>query len=465
MTKPAESKSRVLVVDDDMDLLHLMELRMRASGYDVKAVNSADAALDQLPQFKPHAVVTDLKMPNMDGMALFEVLQQRDIRLPVIILTANGTIPDAVAATQKGVFSYLVKPFDAKVLLNNLERAIQLSGTGGDIDATGDNEQWRSEIISVSKEMDVLLQQTKSAARSEVSILIQSETGTGKELLARAIHKASDRNKQPFLALNCAAIPESLIETELFGHAAGAFTGAQKAHAGLFEAANGGTLFLDEIGDMPLAAQAKLLRVLEQGEVRPVGATKTIAIDVRIIAATHHDLELKVKKEEFREDLYYRLDVITLRLPPLRERRRDISVLADHFCKSLATKNARDVVRFAPEAMELLISAPWPGNVRQLYNLTEQCVVLTTTPIITRSLVERALRHKTERLLSLSEAKDQFEHDYLVRLLNLTEGNISLASRLADRNRSEFYNLLRRHGLEPDQFRSSSDEAESVAAQ
>lgn len=450
-----KDKNRVLVVDDDIDLLHLMEIRLKANNYEVKAVNSASAALEQLTIFQPHAVVTDLKMPGMDGMALFQVLQQKDVGLPVIILTANGTIPDAVEATQQGVFSYLVKPFDAKVLLNNLERAINLSGQGRSESDKVDEQDWAHGIIYCSNEMESLLKHTRNAAGSDVSILIQSETGTGKELLAKAVHKASPRRDKPFVALNCAAIPESLIESELFGHAAGSFTGAKKAHAGLFQAANGGTLFLDEIGDMPLAAQAKLLRVLEQKEVRPVGSTTTIPIDVRIVSATHHDLEAKVKAEEFREDLYYRLDVISLRLPALRERRQDIPLLAEHFCKSIAAKNNKDVNRFSPEAMELLISAPWPGNVRQLYNITEQCVVLSTTPIITRVLVERALRQKTEKLLSLSDAKDQFEHDYLVRLLNLTEGNMALASRLADRNRSEFYNVLRRHGLEPEQFRSS----------
>lgn len=454
MNKTVNNQYRVLVVDDDSDLLHLIELRLKSNGYTVIAVNSADKALAKLPLFRPHVVVTDLKMPSMDGMALFEVIQQRDIRLPVIILTANGTIPDAVAATQKGVFSYLVKPFDASLLLDNLTRAVKQSGQQNNIEAGEVGDSWRSEIISCSSGMESLLQQTWAAANSDVSILIQSETGTGKELLAKAIHKASPRSSEAFLALNCAAIPESLIESELFGHVAGSFTGAQKSHQGMFQAANGGTLFLDEIGDMPLAAQSKLLRVLEQQEVRPLGSTKSIPINVRIVAATHCDLDQKIKQGEFREDLYYRIDVISLALPPLSERREDISLLADHFCKLLAKKNNRDVSRFSPEAMELLISAPWPGNVRQLYNVSEQCVVLTTTPIVSRALVERALRHKSERLLGLTEAKAQFEHDYLVRLLNLTEGNIALASRLSERNRSEFYNVLRRHGLDPEQFRS-----------
>lgn len=453
MGKAANPNHRVLLVDDDPDLLHLVSVRLEANGYEVAATSSAETALSKLPHFRPHVVVTDLKMPGMDGMGLFQEIQQQDYRLPVIVLTAHGTIPDAVSAAQEGVFSYLVKPVDAKVLLESLRRAVIQSGQIQSSTPKEENQAWRQEIISRSGVMETLLQRTMAAANSDVNILIQSETGTGKELLAKAIHNASSRNDHPFMAFNCAAIPESLIESELFGHAAGSFTGASKSHSGLFQAADGGTAFLDEIGDMPLSAQAKMLRVLEQREVRPVGSTQTVSVDVRIVAATHHDLESLVAEGEFRQDLYYRLDVIKLELPPLRERREDIPLLAEHFCRLIADKNNREARRFSPEAIELLVSAPWPGNVRQLYNITEQCVILATTPIISRGLVERALRHKGDRLLSLSEAKEGFERDYLVRILNLAEGNIALASRLADRNRSEFYNLLKRHGLEPDQFR------------
>jgi two-component system response regulator GlrR len=305
--------------------------------------------------------------------------------------------------------------------------------------------------------MESLLQQARATAITDVSILIQSETGTGKEILAKAIHKASKRRDGPFMALNCAAIPESLLESELFGHSPGAFTGATRAHTGLFQAADGGTVFLDEIGDMPISAQAKLLRVLEQQEVRPVGSTRSVPVNVRIISATHHDLIENVTNKTFREDLYYRLNVITLELPPLSQRREDIPVLIDHFSQKLAEKHGRKTpLRFAPEAMEILVSAPWPGNVRQLLNVIEQCAVLTSTPLVSRSLVERALRHKSDKLLSLTDARDQFERDYLIRLLNLTEGNIALAARLSNRNRSEFYNLLRRHSLEPSLFRSNT---------
>ncbi len=447
------NKHRILLVDDDADLLHLISVRLKANGFDVNAVSSAQTALTRLAVYRPHVVVTDLRMPGMDGMELFGLIQERNLRLPVIVLTAHGTIPEAVAATQKGVFSYLVKPFEAQTLLAHVEKALRPSGEMEQPEGDPGDMEWRSEIISCSQVMENLLQQTKAAAVTDVSVLIQSQTGTGKELLAYAVHKASARREKPFMALNCAAMPEALLESELFGHVAGSFTGASKSHSGLFLAANRGTVFLDEIGDMPIAAQAKLLRVLEQHEVRPVGSTETVAVDVRIIAATHQDLAEKVAQGTFREDLFYRLNVITLELPPLADRREDISLLANHFCQMLSARHKKGTLRFSPEAMELLVSAPWPGNVRQLLNIVEQCVVLSSTPLISRALAERALRFKPDRLLGLNQAREQFERDYLLRLLNMTEGNIALAARLSERNRSEFYNLLKRHGLDPAQFR------------
>ncbi|MEX0740023.1 MAG: sigma 54-interacting transcriptional regulator [Pseudohongiella sp.] len=450
-------KPRILLVDDDQDLLHLIRMRLQANGMDVNAVDSAQKAVSELGRYRPHVVITDLRMPGMDGMALFESIQARFLQLPVIILTAHGTIPDAVAAVQQGVFSYLVKPFDAAILLDKVRQALNQSSPQDEQD-TEDGESWRQDIVSCSQSMEILLQQARAAARTDVSVLIQSETGTGKELLAKAIHRASNRREAAFMTLNCAAIPETLLESELFGHAAGAFTGAGKATDGLFKAADKGTVFLDEIGDMPLSAQAKLLRVLEQGEVRPVGSTETITVDVRILSATHHDLHEKVREGSFREDLFYRLNVITLEQPPLADRREDIPLLANHFAQQLSERHNRDGgVRFAPDAMELMVSAPWPGNVRQLLNVVEQCVVLSPQSLIPRQLVERALRFKPEKLLNMNDAREQFEHDYLIRLLNLAEGNIALAARLAERNRSEFYNLLRRHDLDPAQFRKTPE--------
>ena len=443
----------ILVVDDDAALRELITLRLEANGFRVDAVGSGEAALARLAVARPDAVLTDMQMDGMDGMALFNAIRTRDPALPVIVLTAHGTIPDAVAATQQGLFGYLTKPYDAATLVDLLRRATRLAGSAPD---DGDSS-WRSEIVTASPVMETLLAEAKLAAQSEASLLIQGESGTGKELLARAIHHASPRRGKPFVAINCGAIPAELLESELFGHVKGAFTGATRDHPGLFLSADGGTVFLDEIGDMPLPLQVKLLRVLQEGEVRPVGATEMRAVDVRILSATHCDLEEAVASGGFREDLYYRLNVVNLRLPPLRERREDIPLLAQHFLAALTEKYHRRIRGFAPDALDMLAAADWPGNIRQLANALEQCVALCTTPTIPASLVARALRDKPAEIQPLAEARAAFERDYLVNLLKLTRGHVSEVARLAGRNRTEVYRLLQRHGLTPALFKDRDD--------
>jgi two-component system response regulator GlrR len=300
--------------------------------------------------------------------------------------------------------------------------------------------------------MEVLLKQVQQVAPSDVNIMIQGESGSGKELLAKAIHHASPRRQGPFVAVNCAAVPEGLFESELFGHAKGAFSGAAQAHQGLFQAANGGTLFLDEIADTPLSVQVKLLRALQEREVRPVGSTKNIAVDVRIVSASHQDLYQAVQQQQFREDLYYRLNVVELVLPPLVKRREDIPLLVHHFSLQIAERQGVPLKTYSPEAMSALVAARWPGNVRQLMNVVEQTNALSTGPLIPAQLVQQALREKAE-LVSFSQARDEFERGYLARLLRLTQGNVSQAARLAMRNRTEFYKLLERHHLRPESFR------------
>jgi two-component system response regulator GlrR len=393
-------------------------------------------------------------MGGMDGLALFEEIHKQAPTLPVIILTAHGTIPDAVAATKRGVFGFQPKPFDGKLLLEQVEQALRLSGATPTPPA-GDDD-WRSEFITQSPRMENVLYQARLVAQSDASIFIQGASGTGKELLARAIHRASQRAKEPFVGVNCAAIPENLLESELFGHRKGAFTGATQDHKGLVPAADGGTLFLDEIGDMPLTLQAKLLRVLQEREVRPVGTTQGIPVDVRVISATHQDLDAQMKTGRFREDLYYRLNVVSLALPALAERREDIVPLATHFLRATAARYRKNVQSFAPEALELMLTAPWPGNVRQLVNVVEQVVALCATGIVPASLVQQALREQPVPLVSLEEARGAFERDYLVRILRMTGGNVAHAAKLAQRNRTEFYKLLERHRLEPKMFKQGS---------
>jgi two-component system response regulator GlrR len=439
----------VLAVDDDHDLLRLLTLRLEAAGYEVQAVDSAERALAAVALRRPDVVVTDLRMGGMDGMQLFDALWKRAPGLPVIILTAHGTIPDAVEATKRGVFGFVPKPFDARQLLQQIEQAVKVSVT-----ARGD-EAWRADLVTASAAMSAVLAQARLVAQSDASVLITGASGTGKELLARAIHRAGSRADAPFVAVNCAAIPEPLLESELFGHRKGSFTGATYDHKGLFQAAEGGTLFLDEIGDMPAPLQAKVLRALQEKQVRPVGATQPVAVDVRVISATHRNLEERVRSGEFREDLYYRLNVVALALAPLAERREDIVPLARHFLGATAARYGKDVRAFAPEALEMLVAAPWPGNVRQLANVVEQAVALCTVGIIPASLVAAALKAEPAALTSLDEAKRGFERDYLIRILRITGGNVTHAARLAQRNRTEFYKLLERHQLQPVMFKQA----------
>ena len=445
------NQSEILLVDDDPDLLQLISLRLTSAGYRVRTADSGETALAALAVARPAAVITDLKMPGIDGMQLFQAIHRQHPALPVIILTAHGTIPDAVSATQRGVFGFLTKPFDSQELLQKVAAAIKLSGDDGAPLAPA--AEWRAGIVTRSAKMEDLLRQARLVADSDASVLIFGESGTGKELLARAIHQAGRRADGPFVAVNCGAIPGELLESELFGHARGAFTGAVQAHKGLFQTADAGTLFLDEIGDMPLPLQVKLLRVLQEGEVRPVGSTQSIPIDVRVISATHRDLDAARAAGHFREDLFYRLNVVSLRLPPLAERREDIPVLATHFLRSLAERYRKPLPTLAPDAMALLIAAPWPGNVRQLLNLLEQAVALTTTAVIPASVVQNALREDAAALVPFEEARKSFEREYLVRLLKITGGNVTQAAQMAKRNRTEFYKLLQRHRLEPAMFK------------
>ena len=403
---------------------------------------------------------SDLRMAGLDGMALFHEIERRHTGLPVIILTAHGTIPDAVAATRQGVFGYITKPYDANELLAQVRRALSLHGTArasnsATATASKSDASWRSEIVTRSPAMEDLLLRAEKIAQGDASVLIQGESGTGKELLARALHRASRRAERPFIAVNCGAIPETLLESELFGHKKGAFTGATADHPGLFVEAHSGTLLLDEIGDMPLALQVKLLRVLEAREIRAVGSTKTIPIDVRVISASHRDLGQAKADGTFREDLYYRLNVVTLRLPALRERREDIPLLLSHFLKELSKRYQKNVNALSHDALEMMSAAAWPGNIRQLYNVVEQVVALSSGEIVSTKVVEQAMQMEMQGLDSFEEARRRFEYDYLTRLLKLTQGSVTQAAKLAKRNRTEFYKLLQRHGIEAAHFKQA----------
>ncbi|EMH1502162.1 two-component system response regulator GlrR [Proteus mirabilis] len=438
--------ANLLLVDDDPGLLKLLGMRLTSEGFHIVTAESGQEALKLLLKEKIDLVISDLRMDEMDGMALFAEIQRQQPGMPVIILTAHGSIPDAVAATQQGVFSFLTKPVDRDALYKAIDEALELVTTVSD-------EEWSKDIVTRSPQMLRLLEQAKLVAQSDVSVLINGQSGTGKEVLAQAIHRASPRAKKPFIAINCGALPEQLLESELFGHAKGAFTGAVSSREGLFQAAEGGTLFLDEIGDMPMALQVKLLRVLQERKVRPLGSNRDIDIDVRILSATHRDLPKAMERNEFREDLYYRLNVVNLRIPTLSERAEDIPVLANHLLRESAKRHKPFVRSFSTDAMKCLMTASWPGNVRQLVNVIEQCVALTTAPVISEALVTQALQGENTALPTFAEARGHFEMTYLRKLLQMTKGNVTQAAKMAGRNRTEFYKLLSRHGLDANDFK------------
>ncbi|MEX9974068.1 two-component system response regulator GlrR [Providencia rettgeri] len=439
--------ANLLLVDDDPSLLKLLGMRLSSEGFKVTTAESGPEALKILQKEKLDLVISDLRMDEMDGMALFDEIQKAHPNMPVIILTAHGSIPDAVAATQRGVFSFLTKPVDKDALYKAIDEALALSST------PISDEEWSAGIVTRSPLMIRLLEQAHMVAQSDVSVLINGQSGTGKEVLAQAIHKASPRARKPFIAINCGALPEQLLESELFGHAKGAFTGAVSNREGLFFAASGGTLFLDEIGDMPMPLQVKLLRVLQERKVRPLGSNRDLDIDVRILSATHRNLPKAMEKNEFREDLYYRLNVVNLRIPALNERSEDIPLLANHLLRESASRHKPFVRSFSSDAMKCLITASWPGNVRQLVNVIEQCVALTTSPVISEALVSQALQGENTALPTFVEARNQFELNYLRKLLQMTKGNVTQAARMAGRNRTEFYKLLGRHDLETNDFK------------
>ena len=448
MNKQSQADGKILLVDDDPGLLRLLSIRLRAEGYDVEAVESAHKALAVLNRFSPDLVITDLRMDKMDGIGLLKELQTRSPGLRVVIITAHGTIPDAVTATQHGAFGFLTKPIEKDELMSLVERALKVSGSV-EVD-----EDWASEIITRNQAMKEVMQQAKMVAATDARVLITGESGTGKELLAQAIHRASDRRNKPFVAINCSAMAENLLESELFGHEKGAFTGATRSHDGLFRSAEGGTLMLDEIGDMPMRLQVKLLRVLQESQIRPVGSTEAVEIDVRVISATHRDLQELMGQGTFREDLYYRLNVVNIKLPTMDDRREDIPLLVAHFLQQIARESDQERKVYAPEAVEMLVTAEWPGNVRQLFNVVRQNVALSRSPVISGELVQQSLGEHAGKLASFSDARDEFTRNYLSQILQITTGNVSQAARLAKRNRTDFYKLLARHELNPDAFKN-----------
>ena len=447
-----DKRIKVLLVDDDPGVLQLLSMRLEALNFEVICADGGETALAKLQTESANIVISDLRMDGMDGIELFEKIQHRYPSIPVIVLTAHGSIKEAVNATQKGVFSFLTKPVDKDELLSSIQQALNLNSHSPADQSSSDN------IITCSANMQQLLEQTKLLAKSDINIMIRGESGTGKELLASALQSLSARADQPYIAINCSAIPAELLESELFGHVKGAFTGANRDNKGLFASADGGTVFLDEIGDMPAPLQGRLLRVLQEQKIRPVGSNEDINIDVRVLSATHQHLEDAISEGRFREDLYYRLNVASLSLPALRERRADIPLLAKHFLESIAQRTSGTAKKFSPAALHALMSYDWPGNIRQLSNIVEQLAALAPAAIIGEAQVIAVLPQSTiptQEIPPLAEARKKFEREYLEQILLQTQGNVTDAARQAGRNRSDFHKLIKKHQLNPDILRNA----------
>ncbi len=450
-------KGRVLVVDDDKSMLELSSERLRKRQFEVVTAQGAAEARLAFDSAEPDVVVTDLNMPGQSGIQFCEWVVTNRSDIPVIVITAFGSLDTAIAAIRAGAYDFIPKPFEIDVLSIALERAIKHRELHHEVKRLRfllDATRGMGELIGDSPVMQELKELIARVAESQASVLVTGESGTGKEVVARLLHQRGPRADKPFMALNCAAMPEHLLESELFGHVRGAFTDAKTDKVGLFVQANHGTLFLDEIGDMPLSLQPKLLRVLEERKVRPVGGSKEVSVDLRLIAATHRDLEDAIVQGQFREDLYFRLNVIQLALPPLRARGSDVLSIAQSFVNTFAKQSGKAVVGLTPEAAERLASYAWPGNVRELRNAIERAVALTRHESITvDDLPERIRAYKVSHVLVATDDPEELvnlaevEKRYIARVLGAVGGNKSSAAKILGIDRTTLYKKLQQYKI------------------
>ena len=450
-------KLAILVVDDDKNICKMIEINLRKEKeYEVETATSGEACLKMIREHAPDLVLLDIQMPGIDGIETLKRIRDEDPRIPVVMMSAHGTIEKAVSSMKLGAYDFITKPFASDRLLTTVQNAITMSSLRQEIDTLRlelkDKYQFGN-IIGQSGVMQEVFRALEKVVDSNVTVLIQGESGTGKELIARAIHYHSKgRSHKPFVAVNCSALPESLLESELFGHERGSFTGATGRRIGKFEVANGGTIFLDEIGLMTQATQAKVLRVLQEREFERVGGNELVKVDVRFISATNRDLEEAVKNGEFREDLYYRISVFPIKLPPLRERREDIPLLAAHFLDKYSKQENKGVEGIAPDALELLMAYNWPGNVRELENAIERAVVLANTKEVTPKDLPNSVRSIGEKKIyetdnTLSSWIEKLEEEALRQALLECEGNISQTAKKLGIGRATIYRKAKKYGL------------------
>ncbi len=451
------SSKKILVVDDDGNFLKLIRMRLELAGYEVATALNEDEAIAIAKEEILALSIVDLKLVHRDGISLMEEMHSINPYMPIIILTAHGSIESAVEATKKGAYNYLNKPFDPQELLLKIESAIETQRLASEVRKLEGLLKERYDfknIIARSEKMQRVLDLVSRVAGTDSTIYISGESGTGKEVIAKAIHLACERRDKPFVVINCAAIPETLLESELFGYEKGAFTDAKRSYGGLFAQSHQGTIFLDEIGDMSLSLQAKLLRVLQEKRFYPLGSERPVEVDVRVIVATNKDLEAEVKNGSFREDLFYRIHVVPIHLPPLRERKEDIPLLAEHFLREISHRMKKEIKGISAMAMQKLMLYDWPGNVRELGNTIEHAVAITQHDVISEEMILPSKDLPAKSLKPLKEAVDDFKRGYIVRLLEFTKGNVSKAAELAGKYRAEFYNLLKKYNLKANDFKN-----------
>ncbi|OGW33939.1 MAG: hypothetical protein A2X58_13630 [Nitrospirae bacterium GWC2_56_14] len=467
-------KGVLLIVDDEPDILLVMTANLRREGYEVDTAGDGVEALKKMEGRDYDAVIVDHQMPKFTGMEFLELLRSRQVKaegqpdIPVILVTAYGTIEMAVKAMKDGAYSFLTKPVQFEDLSLQVKNAVEHRRLSREVESLRHEVEERYQfgnILGRTPQMQDIFQIIRTVAETDATVLINGESGTGKELIARAIHYNSRRKDRPFVVVSCSALPETLLESELFGHEKGAFTGAIRQRIGRFEMADGGTVFLDEIGEMTMPVQLKLLRVLQEREVERVGGNQTIKVDVRLIAATHKDLQRAMSERQFREDLFYRLNVVPLKLPPLRERIDDIPLLAVHFLKKYCEKNQKLIKSITPQAFDAMMHYSYPGNVRELENIIERAVIMEKSDAIQRMDLElagadgkpvqdfRISGHLQQFRTMKADVVERFEKEYLTRVLSMYQGNMSKASRHAGMNIKNFHDKMARYGLKKEEFK------------